>query len=470
MKIDNDLIQKLMNLGVSNRYAQVRELAKHNDPKVILALTERWEIEAKISLALVSTLRMAAYERRNRTEYKNNILATLLTLSDELEIRNEPNENLKWKNPIKVTKREDANPEKNSHKLRLTIDEVSDEDLLTLQPIISLKKNLFLSAAKNTSTNLRIDSDTTIQGTTSCWQSNDNETFNYFPLNCSVVKTESNSFKDIGSREHLMDVVLTEILKYQKTPKPIQLKHQDYVITSGSCFAQEMKTALRKNGLNAESLRIDESINTIYANLELLKSINSQKPTEKLKHIFSEDARERLANLHALISTAKLFILTVGVAPVVIERSTGEMTLAKTTATEFQKKSLMLEMSTVEENVDALRSYSALLKTINPGITTVISLSPVPLIGYTNDYSVIERDVLSKSILKLAIDNFMRSPEADNVYYWPSFEAIKWIPAHITNEINYRTFGHPDNNARHVSRWAVEVVTKKFIEKFIETV
>jgi hypothetical protein len=91
----------------------------------------------------------------------------------------------------------------------------------------------------------------------------------------------------------------------------------------------------------------------------------------------------------------------------------------------------------------------------------VVTLSPVPLIRTTNKNSnILLDDIESKLNLRNAIIDVCS--KRDNLYYWPSFEIIKWFGAH------FGTFGKTDKDTRHVNDDIVEIIVSNFIEIFFE--
>ena len=70
-------------------------------------------------------------------------------------------------------------------------------------------------------------------------------------------------------------------------------------------------------------------------------------------------------------------------------------------------------------------------------------------------------DCVSKSVLRVALDRVM-SRELEGVYYWPSFEIVRWCGAHLP----WRSYGLDDRNPRHVSRYLVAEIIDAFVESF----
>jgi len=49
-----------------------------------------------------------------------------------------------------------------------------------------------------------------------------------------------------------------------------------------------------------------------------------------------------------------------------------------------------------------------------------------------------------------------------NVYYWPSFEIVRWAGAHVS----WPAYGFHDDRARHVTRYTVGRIIDAFVEAF----
>lgn len=124
-----------------------------------------------------------------------------------------------------------------------------------------------------------------------------------------------------------------------------------------------------------------------------------------------------------------------------------------------------MRFSSVKENADNIERIVALLHSMSPKVEVFVTLSPVPLIGVPSGQSVLERDVISKSTIRLAIEEASKSAAFT---YWPSFEVVKWLAPHVQPSMNFQAFGDPDNNSRHVSRWLVDEIIKSFIEHALD--
>ena len=102
-----------------------------------------------------------------------------------------------------------------------------------------------------------------------------------------------------------------------------------------------------------------------------------------------------------------------------------------------------------------------LLRQVNPTAPIVVTLSPVPLEATFRDISCMTADSVSKSVLRVAIDQAM-GEHRPNVYYWPSFEIVRWAGAHVS----WPAYGFHDDRSRHVTRYAVGRIIDAFVEAF----
>lgn len=239
----------------------------------------------------------------------------------------------------------------------------------------------------------------------------------------------------------------------------------DRVVTFGSCFALNLAQSLARNHIQSQTFRIDETINTPRANRLLLDYILHGRETET--DFFSRTMPlEKLGELRALISSASLLVLTVGVASVIENAADGRLFITTGSYREALESGVVVQrFTTVEENRDHLVAIVEMIRALNPTVALFITLSPVPLVGVADGHSVLERDGLSKSILRVAIEEAGR---CSDFHYWPSFEVVKGVAPHVKSDLRYQAYAEDDRNSRHVSRWLIDIITEKFIEHVFE--
>jgi len=110
---------------------------------------------------------------------------------------------------------------------------------------------------------------------------------------------------------------------------------------------------------------------------------------------------------------------------------------------------------TVQENVDYMTNFFKEVKKRNPKFKMILTLSPIPLLatGRAETHHILEANIHSKAVLRVAIDEVVQNNE--DIFYLPSYELVNeciekpWLPDH-----------------RHVTPETVETVVKMFKEMF----
>jgi hypothetical protein len=180
---------------------------------------------------------------------------------------------------------------------------------------------------------------------------------------------------------------------------------------------------------------------SVYAN-----SFAEHLPVEKIDQIFSP------------LKKARCIVFTAGVGICCFRKSDGSLILRPNGV---PVEEIEWRFPRVEENVGHLEAIVGVLKAVNPGAAIVITVSPVPLYRAITTRSPFVEDCVSKSLLRAAVHEFMQKG-VDNCYYWPSFEAFRWVGAH-TGPV----YGTDDGLPRHVSKFMVDAVIEAFVEGFV---
>jgi hypothetical protein len=251
-------------------------------------------------------------------------------------------------------------------------------------------------------------------------------------------------------------------------PKPV-LTEGDSVITMGSCFAGELRNFLKKAGFPAGKLRVPAGLNNTFALLDFVSWCVTGEETDRGFRYDRLDTGEisewkpesEQAACQASFAEAGAFVVTLGLAEVWQDRETGGVFWRGVPESIFDADRHEFRLSTVEENVHNIRRIVELMRQVNPAAPIVLTLSPVPLKATFRDISCLSADAVSKSVLRVALDQVMRdAPEG--VYYWPSFEIVKWAGAHYP----WPAYGFDDKKPRHVSRYLVAQIIDAFVDRF----
>jgi hypothetical protein len=212
-------------------------------------------------------------------------------------------------------------------------------------------------------------------------------------------------------------------------------------------------------------MEISEYINSTYANRHFVDWLEGAlrddallaRIAELLPPGFSKEIlRERMR-------TCDVFVLTLGVAPSFFDRETGAFVMPRPTALNSRAlaEKYVSRTTTVAENVDNVLYLLSYIRRINPDVKIVVTESPVPLQMTFEFRSAVVADCLSKSTLRVAAHEIVHSSGLADIYYWPSFEIVRWIGCH-TGPV----YGTDDGAAWHVSEDLVGVIIACFVEAF----
>jgi GSCFA family len=161
------------------------------------------------------------------------------------------------------------------------------------------------------------------------------------------------------------------------------------------------------------------------------------------------------------VREAGAFVFTLGLAEVWQDRETGGVFWRGVPEEIFDAQRHVFRLSTVEENEANIVEIVRLIRSENPSAPILLTLSPVPLAATFRDISCITADCVSKSVLRIALDRVLERG-LGGVYYWPSFEVVRWGGAHLP----WRAYGLDDRNPRHVSRYLVREIIDAFVDSF----
>jgi hypothetical protein len=247
------------------------------------------------------------------------------------------------------------------------------------------------------------------------------------------------------------------------------LTADDNVVTLGSCFARELRDYLAEAGLSAGNFWIPSGLNNTFAILDFISWCVTGRQTGrgyrydrddegKIREWTPEAERERYV---AGLRNAGAFVFTLGLAEVWQDRETGAVFWRGVPKDVYRADRHVFRLTRVDENEANILEIVELVRSVNADAPIVLTLSPVPLRATFRDVSCLTADCVSKSVLRVALDQAMsRSPE--NVWYWPSFEIVRWAGAHAP----WRAFGEDERNPRDVSRRLVSSIIDAFLDAF----
>lgn len=268
-------------------------------------------------------------------------------------------------------------------------------------------------------------------------------------------------YSDLGGL--IRDFVLTG----HTPPKPL-LEASDRVLTFGSCFAGELRAYLSRAGFSADTFWIPEGLNNSYAILDFISWCVTGAETGR-GHRYDVDAGGKIREWtpehtqeHVLghLREAGAFVFTYGLAEVWEDRETGAVFWRGVPKDIFDSSRHVFRSTTVEENERNIAQTIELIRQVSSA-PIVLTLSPVPLNGTFRSISCVTADCVSKSTLRVALDAIV-GRGFENVYYWPSFEIVRWVGGHVP----WPAYGFNRGDSRHVTRYLVAEIIDAFVEAF----
>jgi hypothetical protein len=236
------------------------------------------------------------------------------------------------------------------------------------------------------------------------------------------------------------------------------------VVTLGSCFAEELREVLERAEFGSGLLWCPSGLNTTFALLDFVSWAVTGEAThrafryERSAHgeISEWQPAEDRAWYERQFRDGGAFVFTLGLAEVWFDRETDQVFWRGVPEHVYDQNRHDFRLTTVVDNAANIEDVIRLVRTVNPTAPIVLTLSPVPLLATFRPISCMTADCVSKSVLRVAIDDVV-SKNHENVYYWPSFELVKWAGA----ALDWRAYGQ---DARHPERYLVECIMDAFVE------
>jgi GSCFA family protein len=263
-------------------------------------------------------------------------------------------------------------------------------------------------------------------------------------------------------------LIRDQILPGHLPPEPL-LGADDSVVTMGSCFAEELRDHLTSRGFASGNFWIPSGLNNTFAILDFISWCVTGNDTGagfrydrfddgQIRRWLPDDKRDRYEQR---LREAGAFVFTFGLAEVWQDRETGGVFWRGIPEKIFDADRHVFRLTTVEENEQNILRIVELIRSVNESAPIVLTLSPVPLMATFRGQSCVTADAVSKSVLRVAID-LVESRKLPNVWYWPSFEVVRWAGGHLP----WPAYGIPDRRARHVTRYLVAEIIDAFVEAF----
>ena len=243
------------------------------------------------------------------------------------------------------------------------------------------------------------------------------------------------------------------------------------LLTLGSCFATRLREYLGERSKWMDNIWVPSGFNNTFALRQFIEwCLTGSQSSDAYWYDEHERGgaikwtpKDEQENYKRAFLEADGFVFTFGLAEVWSDKETGGVFWRGVPQKMFDAERHEYRLTTVEENEENILRTIDLIKQNCGDKPIILTLSPVPLKATFKNVSCMTADCVSKSILRVAIDN-VTAKKIAGVYYWPSFEIVKWVGCHTDDP----AFGMDDGISRHVSRKMVSVILDGFIKHFYE--
>ena len=267
---------------------------------------------------------------------------------------------------------------------------------------------------------------------------------------------------------NIPNIAINHVFKEYKPSQPL-FNSNSKILTMGSCFADRLRLFLRMSGHAAENIDVPAGLNNSYAIRQFIEWALTGKQASDgywYDEADGEIIKYTTPSDHQLFRSAFQemdgFVVTLGLSEVWRDKKTGGVFWRGVPKEMFNTEEHEYVLTSSTENAQNIQRIIELIREHCGDKPIILTLSPVPLAATFSGKPCISADCVSKSILRVAL-NEIESQEFDGVYYWPSFELVKWVGAHT----NFNAYGG-DGSSRHVAEGLVKLIIDQFVGSFFD--
>lgn len=268
------------------------------------------------------------------------------------------------------------------------------------------------------------------------------------------------------------------VLKGWLPRKPF-ITRQHCITSFGSCFAQHLSHYLIRQGymtgvmlarrmhrsylniFNSHVIRFGEGmVNTFALRQQFDWAYEGKEFSEDLWYGSAGELAPYIEETRLvtkeIFEITDVFVITLGLSEVWCNKKTGEVFWRAIPQDKFDPAVHGFRVSNCDENRENLAAIVETIRRHRPHAKIIFTLSPIPLVATFRPVSCISANSVSKGILRVALDELMRTNEDDDIYYWPSYELIKEYYADPYEEDN-----------RHVKQDVIDSVMELFRQHYL---
>ena len=249
-------------------------------------------------------------------------------------------------------------------------------------------------------------------------------------------------------------------------------------LSIGSCFSANLAKSLKSAGLDVADFWMSERLFTTFALKDFILGIRDGSLSDELLDDVPENAA-MIDQVRTLLSEGCTIVFTLGLSMCWFNLETNQLVhrIQARTSDELERKGglgvqrqleNMHEMrpTSIEDNRDNLLQVIEIIKQMNPANKIVLTVSPIPLHFSFSKIPLVTADLISKSTLRLALLE-VEAKEIENVYYFPSFEIVRWAAPHFPG-VFWGT-ENTDGDPRHLDPVLIQLIIRMFVEFYFDT-
>lgn len=237
------------------------------------------------------------------------------------------------------------------------------------------------------------------------------------------------------------NVVSEYFVKGWMPPAPFITKETP-IAAFGSCFAANISRYLHERGFNVLTKKENKAyvtamgegiVNTFAIRQQFEWAWLGKTPEVSLWHGYSAEAfgydEEIRKETKDLFDRVDVFVITLGLSEVWYDEPSGEVFWRAIPLNLYDPTRHKFRVSTVAENLENLRVIYRLIREYRPDAAIVFTISPIPLQATFRDVSCLAANAVSKSVLRVAVDELYRelSPSDPKLFYFPSYEIVMYL-------------------------------------------
>jgi hypothetical protein len=223
-------------------------------------------------------------------------------------------------------------------------------------------------------------------------------------------------------------------------PKEPLIGPETRVLAIGSCFARNFTLWLAENGFNRmfagspynALLQFNADFESAAVIAQQFRWAFDELDPKSLLWIdknrqLVEATEEGKREVRRTLEETDVLILTLGLSEIWYDKASGEPLWRALTEDKFDPERHVFRVETLAGTIEWLEAIERIREAHLPRMKIIFTVSPIPLKTTFRPVSAVTANCVSKSILRAALDEFLRRHETElntSLYYFPAYEFV----------------------------------------------